>query len=88
MIGEPGSLRLAGRSLITSPLVYRSRGMTIMTSGLGIDLPLLGYGLGTGYDDGPECTGYWHRHNSGRLDCHGHLLTRSIGRIDLLAIRL
>lgn len=39
----------------------------------GFGLPLIGYGLGS-YNDGPECTGRWHRHNSGRLHCHGRLV--------------
>jgi len=41
--------------------------------GFGFGLPLLGYGLGA-YNDGPECYGRWHRHNNGRLHCHGRLV--------------
>ena len=44
--------------------------------GLGFPLALgLGYGLASPYyyRDRPRCDGYWHRHYSGRLHCHGDL---------------
>lgn len=45
--------------------------------GFGIPLALgLGYGLSNGYynNDDVDCIGRWHRHNSGRLHCHGQLV--------------
>lgn len=43
--------------------------------GFGLGLPLaFGLGLATPYyRDRPRCDGYWHRHYSGRLHCHGYL---------------
>jgi hypothetical protein len=43
--------------------------------GFGLGFPLaLGLGLATPYyRDRPRCDGYWHRHYSGRLHCHGTL---------------
>jgi hypothetical protein len=44
--------------------------------GFGVPLFLgLGYGLGSRYyRDDVDCIGRWHRHNSGRLHCHGQLV--------------
>jgi hypothetical protein len=45
--------------------------------GVGFGLPLaFGLGLATPYyyRDRPHCYGYWHRHYSGRLHCHGDLI--------------
>ena len=41
--------------------------------GFGVGLPLA-FGLGLAYQDRPHCLGYWHRHYSGRLHCHGELV--------------
>jgi hypothetical protein len=39
--------------------------------GIGFGFPFVGLGV---YDRDVDCIGWWHRHRSGRLHCHGQLV--------------
>jgi hypothetical protein len=42
--------------------------------GFGFGAPFVGLGVAPYYYDRPDCMGWWHRHRSGRLHCHGQLV--------------